>query len=210
MWIVHPCPLPSTIRSRQLADSGLQLDYNNTSCISYAVQCRKLVPCSFNTFWTILHMYHISPSDGSVSRYTLRLEIYRATSVNEIRKKQTEAVRIKSFTSRVTKFWILNFIILVMNENFEKKLRKFYRNWGILILEDIQKILQIYSQRFRNTGKIFSERKLNVKFVVLIGTWKNFLKKFVKASEKILEKFKQYFKNILRMIFKVEYSFTGT
>ncbi len=50
-------PSTSIQRYRQSADQGQLLDSNNTNCILYAIQCRALVPCSFDLFWTTLHQY---------------------------------------------------------------------------------------------------------------------------------------------------------
>ncbi len=57
-------------RYRQLADRGWSLDLNNTSCILYAIQCRELVPHSFDSFWTILQEYVLY---RSVRRYCVLL-----------------------------------------------------------------------------------------------------------------------------------------
>ncbi len=49
---------PTSIqRYRQLTDRGLPLYSNNTSHISYTIQCRELVPSSFDSFSTNLHEY---------------------------------------------------------------------------------------------------------------------------------------------------------
>ncbi len=76
-YIIH-LHSPTTIQKyRQLANRGWPLDPNNTSHISYTVQCRELVRHSFDSFWTtVTNMYHEGPSDGIVSRYVFRLEIY--------------------------------------------------------------------------------------------------------------------------------------
>ncbi len=42
-------------------------DSNNTSYISYTIQCRELVPRTFDSFWTTLHEYvHMGPSNRTV------------------------------------------------------------------------------------------------------------------------------------------------
>ncbi len=72
-------PTTSIQRYRQLADRDQPLDSNNTSYISYAIQCIELVP-RFSNFEPICtNMYRISPSDGDVSHYTLRLKTSGAT-----------------------------------------------------------------------------------------------------------------------------------
>ncbi len=73
---------PTSIQSyKQLADRGRSLDSNNTCHISYAVQCRELIPCCLSTCFEPLYtnMYHVGLSDATVSCYTLRLKICGAT-----------------------------------------------------------------------------------------------------------------------------------
>ncbi len=72
---------------RQLADKGRPLHLHSTSYISYTIQHKKLVLCSFNLFWTTsMNIYQIGLSDGAVSHYTLKLEIYETTSVQSVAK----------------------------------------------------------------------------------------------------------------------------
>ncbi len=76
-------PLTSIRRYRQLADRRRLLDFNNISHISYIIQPVESLSRIFSTRFELLYtnMYYVGPSDGAVSRYALRLEIYRATFV---------------------------------------------------------------------------------------------------------------------------------
>ncbi len=81
-------------------DRDQPLDSNNMSCISYTVQHRELVPCSFNSFWTFYtNMLRVGPSDGTVSLYAFRFETYWATSIC------SENIPVSNST--ITSFYIL-------------------------------------------------------------------------------------------------------
>ncbi len=74
---------PTSIRRyRLLSHRDQLLGSNNTSCISYTIQSVGLfhdILTRFEPLYT--NMSHIRPSDGTVSRYTHRFEIYGATFV---------------------------------------------------------------------------------------------------------------------------------
>ncbi len=78
---IHVTPTPIQ-RYRQLADRSLPLSSNNTSHISYTIQCKDLVPHILTHFEPLyMNMYHIGLSDGAASHYALRLQVYGVTCV---------------------------------------------------------------------------------------------------------------------------------
>ncbi len=65
LYVYYSPAFPSPLyKIETVGWQGPLLDSNNTSHISYAIQCRQLVSCSFDLFWTTLHMYHICSSEA--------------------------------------------------------------------------------------------------------------------------------------------------
>ncbi len=99
---------------------------SNTSRTSLAIYHRELIPHSFDRFEPLYtNMYLIGPSDGAVSHYPLRLEIYGKTSAQARKQNYHIWINLKYLDLVVVLIFKIKKVFTFFGANFKQNITFF-------------------------------------------------------------------------------------